>query len=221
MDTHALWAYLHTLLFAYWLGADVGLWLAMAFIKNPALSFETRATLIRLGFYIDVFPRVTFALILPVGMQLARDLALYPISDGMLAAAWTIGILWSALHLGVVAFKGRPLVRTLRTVNKAYEAVAGLFFIGIGAVSLATGAPIAADWFALKLLLFGTIFWVILGFDTVFQPFTTLLRMGPDGSTPAQEAIITRLTNRTMAWAVLLYVLIAAVAFLGRVKPFW
>ena len=99
--------------------------------------------------------------------------------------------------------------------------MAGAAFITIGAISLGTGAPIEAGWLALKLLLFGCIFWVILGIDTVFQPFTTLLSMGPQGSTPAREAVVTRLTNRTMAWAVLLYLLIAAVAFMGRVKPFW
>lgn len=221
MDTHALWAYLHILLFVYWLGADVGLWLAMGFIRNPKLSFETRATLIRLAFYIDLFPRITFALILPVGMQLARDLEVAPISDGLLAAAWIIGLAWSALHLAVVAWKGTETARRLLAVNKFYEATAGAFFIGVGAVSLATGAPIEAGWFALKILLFGTIFWIILGIDTVFQPFTTLLRMGPGGSTPEAEARVTRLTHQTMAWAVFMYVVVAAVAFLGRVKPFW
>jgi hypothetical protein len=221
LDTHALWAYLHILLFVYWLGADVGLWLTMAFVKNARLSFETRATLIGLAFYIDLFPRVTFALILPVGMQLARNLDLYPISDGLLAAAWIVGVLWAALHIAVILRKGTPLARQLAQINRVYEAIAGLLFVGIGALSLGAGGPIEADWFALKLMLFGLIFWVILGIDTVFQPFTTILRMGPQGSTPAQEALVTRMTNWTMAWAGLLYLLIAAVAFLGRVKPIW
>lgn len=221
MDTHALWAYLHILLFVYWLGADVGLWIAMAFIRDARLSFETRATLIRLAFYIDLFPRCTFALILPVGLQLTRNLGLYPVGDGLLAAAWTIGVAWCALHGAVVAFKGRPLARALLAVNRFYEAVAGLFFVTVGGLSLATGAPLEAGWFALKILLFGTIFWIILAIDTVFQPFTTLLCMGPQGSTPEGEALVRRLTNRTMAWAVFMYVVVAAVAFLGRVKPYW
>ena len=221
MDTHAIWAYAHVLLFVYWLGADVGLWLAMGFVKNAKLSFETRATLIRLAFYIDLFPRITFALILPVGLQLTRDLDLAPVSDALLATAWTIGILWSAAHLGIVAWKGTSRARVLATINRGYEALGGALFVGIGAYSLATGSPVGAGWLALKLLLFGLVFWMILGFDTVFRPFTTLLRLGPQGSTPESEAGITRVTNLTMAWAVLMYVVIAAIAFLGRVKPFW
>lgn len=221
MNTHLLWAWFHVVLFVYWLGADVGLYMVMIFVKNPKLSFETRATLIKLAFWIDQFPRVTFALILPVGMELARGLALYPIPDWMIGVAWLIGLAWSALHLAVVAWKGRPIVRRLIQVNKAYELVAGGFFIGVGALSLATGAPIAAGWFALKLLLFGAVFWIILGIDTVFQPFTTILRMGPNGSTPEMEATVTRMTNMTMGWAVFLYIVLLAISFLGVVKPFW
>lgn len=220
LDTHALWAYAHILLFVYWLGADVGLYMVMGFVKDAKLSFETRATLIRLAFYIDLFPRVTFALILPVGLQLARNLDLLSVGPGLLAAVWLVSVLWGASHIAIVVWKGRPVVKRLVQANKAYELLAGGFFIGLGGISLAGGAPIEAGWFAVKLLLFGLIFWVILGIDTVFQPFTTILRMGPDGSTPEQERRVTRMTNRTMAWAVLLYVLIAAVAFLGRVKPF-
>lgn len=221
MDSHLIWAYIHIVLFVYWLGADVGLYLVMIFVKNPRLSYETRATLIRLAFYIDQFPRVSFALILPVGLQLARDLALVPVPDWLLALAWVTGVLWSGLHLAVVKFKGTVLARRLVAVNKLYELLLGGFFIGLGGWSLYAGAPVEAGWFALKLLLFGVIFWVILGIDTVFQPFTSILRMGPDGSTPAKEAEVTRATHLTMAWAVLLYLNILVVAFLGKVKPFW
>ncbi len=220
LDTHLLWAYVHIVLFVYWLGADVGLYLVMIFAKNAALSFGTRATLIKLAFLIDPIPRVCLSLILPGGIQLARNLALYPVSDGMLALGWTAGILWSALHLAVVRFKGTAFARALLYINKAYELLLGGLFIGVGILSLATGAPLSAGWFAAKLLLFGLIFWVILGIDVIFQPFTTILRMGPDGSSPEKEREVTQATNITMVWAALLYLLVLAVAFLGKLKPF-
>lgn len=221
MDTHLLWAYVHIVLFVYWLGADVGLYAVMIFVKNPRLGYETRATLIRLAFYIDQFPRVSFALILPVGMHLARDLGLYPIPGWLMTLAWVVGVFWSLLHLAVVVYKGTALARTLLRINQVHELLMGGFFVAVGAWSLLNDAPIEAGWFALKLLLFGLIFWVILGIDTVFQPFTAILRMGPHGSTPEKEAHVTRATHLTMAWALLLYALVLAVAFLGVVKPFW
>jgi hypothetical protein len=221
LDTHLLWAYVHIVLFVYWLGADVGLYLVMIFARNPSLSFETRATLIRLAFYIDLFPRVCFALILPVGMQLVRGTGLYPVSGRLLALAWTAGILWSVLHLALIRFKGTNIARRLRLINQVYELLMGGFFISVGFASLTTGAPIGVEWFAAKLLLFGLIFWVILGIDVVFQPFSMILRMGPGGSTVEKERAVTRATNITMAWAILLYVLVLAVAFLGKLKPLW
>jgi hypothetical protein len=108
----------------------------------------------------------------------------------------------------------------LAGINKIYELLMGLFFIIVGSTSVATGAPVATQWFAVKLVLFGLIFWVILGFDTVFRPFSAIMRMGPSGSTPGKETAVKRITRLTMAWSLLLYLLIAAVAFLGKIKPF-
>jgi hypothetical protein len=154
-------------------------------------------------------------------MHLADGLGVASIPGWLFALAWVIGLGWTLLHVALVVRKGTPLAARLRRLNNAWELVAGALFVGIGGLSLATGAPVAAGWFALKLLLFGLVFWVILGIDTRFQPFTTLLRLGPAGLDEAGEAAITRATNLTMAWALLLYGLVLIIAFLGKVKPFW
>ena len=199
----------------FWLGGDVGVWLSMAFVRDARLSFETRATIIKLAFYVDLFPRVAFALMIPVGVQLAGNLGLLPASDALRAAAWLVGLGWAALHLSALFLKGSPLALTLRKVNVAFEALVGALFVGLGGAALlgvdfsASLGPIAqAPWFATKLLLFGLIFWVVLGIDTRFQPFTTLLQAGPTGLTPEREAKVRSLTDQTMAWALLLYALI-------------
>jgi hypothetical protein len=222
---HLNWLYLHILLFVFWLGGDVGVYLAMAFIKDPSLGFETRATIIRLAFYVDLFPRCAFALMLPVGVQLAGDLGLLPADATLRAVAWALGLGWCAVHLSALFLKGSPLARRLRQANVGFEALMGLLFVAAGTATLAgvgpawLPAPDAADWFGLKLLLFGLVFWVVLGIDTRFQPFTMLLQAGPGGLTAERERVITRMTNQTMAWALLLYALILATAFLGKVKP--
>lgn len=222
ISSHDLWLYVHILLFVFWLGADTGVYMTMIFIKNRKLSMETRLTLIRFGFLIDMFPRVTFALMIPVGVQLASDLSLFDVQPWMKLLAWAVGIGWAALHFGILFGKGRPFAKLLMSLNRWFEAVAGLAFIAAGVSSLVEGYPVADNaWFAAKLLLFGLIFWIILGIDTTFQPFTTLIRMSKEGVTEEAEEKVRRTTNVTLAWALLLYADIAAIAFLGVTKPFY
>jgi hypothetical protein len=117
--------------------------------------------------------------------------------------------------------QGHPDRGRIAQYQQGLRGRGGVVFRRGRALSVATGAPITTSWFAWKLFMFGLIFWVILGFDTVFEPFTTILRIGPGNTTPADEAKITRMTRLTMAWSVLLYLMLAAIAFIGKVRPFW
>lgn len=217
-ESHDLWRYVHILLLTFWLGADVGVYLTMIFVKDRRLSFDTRVTLIKLAFYIDLFPRACFALFIPVGLQLAGDLALLEVGTAGRVAAWLIALAWVALHFAIIRMKGTPAAKTLSKLNIAFEAVAGFVCVGYGLYALSSQEG-PADWFAAKVLLFGLIFWIVLGIDTTFQPFSMILRMSREGATESGEAAVTRTTNLTLAWAMLLYLLIAAIAFLGTVKP--
>jgi hypothetical protein len=213
------WLFIHILLFVFWLGADVGVFLSLVFVKDRRLGFEARATVIRLAFWIDVFPRIAFAMMIPVGVQLATALGVLPERAAILPVAWTLGLGWCALHGLIYLWRGRPTAVALRRANVAFEAVCGVTLVGIAVASLTGAGPIHSGWFAWKLLLFGAVFLVVVGIDTRFQPFTTLLAAGPNGLTPEREAAITRMTNQTLLWALLLYALILAIAWLGFFKP--
>ncbi len=215
------WQFVHILLFVFWLGADVGVWLAMLFVRDASLAFPARVALVRLAFLIDLAPRFAFALMIPVGTELARGIGAVPQTVVLRLAAWGLGLGWCVLHALVLVRKGTALAGLLRRLNVAFEAAAGLGLVGFAAAGLgglidAAGMP---DWLAVKLLLFGLVFLVVLGIDTRFQPFTMLLATAPQGPSPAQQAQIRRATDRTLAWALLLYALIVAIAWLGKFKP--
>ena len=217
--THPDWLFIHILLFVFWLGADVGVFLSLVFVKDRRLGFEARAAIIRLAFWIDVFPRIAFALMIPVGTQLATSLGELPQHAELRPLAWLVGLGWCGLHAMIYLLRGQPVALTLRRANVAFEALAGISLVLLALASLAGAGPVAAGWFAWKLLLFGAVFLVVVGIDTHFQPFTTLLTAGPHGLTPEREAVITRMTNLTLLWALLLYALIFAIAWLGFFKP--
>lgn len=218
---HAGWQFVHILLFVFWLGADVGVWLAMLFVRDARLAFATRVTIVQLAFLIDLAPRFALALMIPVGTELARGLRVLPEAPALRPAAWAVGLGWCVLHLLVLHRKGTRLAARLRRLNVAFEAVAGIGLVGFASAALsgATYAGTVPAWFALKLLLFGLVFLVVLGIDTRFQPFSMLLATAPDGPTPAQQIAIRRATDRTLVWALLLYALLVAIAWLGKLKP--
>ena len=221
MTSQSIWIYIHILLFVFWLGADIGVYVAAIYAKNDKLGFEARATLMQLGGLVDLFPRITFAFMLPVGLHLTRGLGLYPVSTGILLAGWLIALAWLALIVVMYNNEGRPLGMALVRVQNVFQGVMGLLFVALGAQSLLTGAPLAAGWLAFKLLLFGLVFWTAMVVEISYRPlFPPFVAIGESGSTPAREALVTKYINRALVGVGTIYVLIAAIAFLGTTKPF-
>ena len=44
MESYLLWGYFHIILFVFWLGGDIGVFLSAIYAKRSDLSFETRST---------------------------------------------------------------------------------------------------------------------------------------------------------------------------------
>ncbi|MCB2106092.1 MAG: hypothetical protein KDE14_00270 [Rhodobacteraceae bacterium] len=215
-----IWAYIHILLFVFWLGADVGVFTAAVMAKSPQRSFETRANLLRLAMIVDLFPRVSFALIFPVGLQLTDALGIHPITPAMFAFGWGLAIVWLPLIFIGFFMEGKPVANVAGTVQLGLEGVVGLLFTVVGLNSLATGAPLGEPWFAWKIMLFGLVFWSAMAIDLCFRPFIApFMEIGREGSTPEREEAVARAINNTLVAVLTLYTLIAVIAFLGRVKP--
>ena len=66
-----VWLYLHILLLVFWVGTDVGVFIAARWSEQTTLSIETRQTVLQLGMVLDRLPRSALTLIIPSGCQLA------------------------------------------------------------------------------------------------------------------------------------------------------
>jgi hypothetical protein len=58
---YTLWQYLHILLFVYWLGADLGVFLAARYVARTDLSLDERLRFLDLLLKIDMGPRSAHA----------------------------------------------------------------------------------------------------------------------------------------------------------------
>ena len=213
--------YVHLLLFVLWLGADVGVFvLGQHFRRHRDYSLDQRLALLKLLVIVDMTPRTAWALMVPVSMSVLQAGGWWNVSPLLLGLSWAVGGLFLLLVWDAHAHAQTPRAAVDRRVEFWLKIALTTFYLALGGVSLMTGEPLAAGWLAWKALLFGLIFAAAIMIDVAFKPVGPLLgRLIADGSSPATEAPLLRVMNRTRYWVWCVYALLVATSWLGVVKP--
>jgi hypothetical protein len=213
--------FVHLLLFVLWLGADVGVFLlGQHFRKRAAYTLEQRLALLKLLVEVDIVPRSAWALMVPVSLSVVAAGGYWPVPPWLLAAAWILGAAWLWLVWDAHRHDGTARAKRDRGIEFWLKVVLAFGFLGLGALSLARGAPLPAGWLAWKALLFGVIFVAAIMIDVAFKPVGAQLgRLIAEGSSDATERPLLATMNRTRLWVWLVYLLLLATAYLGVVKP--
>ncbi len=207
---------LHSVTFAVWLTAGVATFVVTAAIKNAALPFPTRQARTRGSRYLQILPRICFALILPLGLELTRLGNIYPLDPELRIGFWIGATFWLVVLLLRLRYETGGLEKTVGYAEIAFQALAGMGFVVYGLNSLATGAPIDDSWFAAKLFLVGVALWTLIAIDLNFRSLAwPLEEIELDGSAPENEEALRRGVDHTLASMVILYMLVAATGFLG------
>lgn len=220
VDGYGLLVFIHLLLFVFWLGADVGVFVLGQHFRKRSYTLAERLTILRLLVITDMVPRTAWALMVPVSISIA-SMRWAPLPDWLLPASWAVGAIWLWLVWDAHLHDQTP--RSVRSRRLEFWLKIGLmlFYLTLGGVSLAAGAPIAEHWLAAKALLFGLVFAAAIMIDVAFRPVGPLLaRLVADGSSDATEVPLLETMNRTRLWVWMVYALLLATAFLGNAKPF-
>lgn len=178
---------LHIILVIAWLGIDVGVFYSSFVMRRPGMSTETRLTVRRIMRSLDLAPRVSLILTVPVAVALAHvtGFGVVDLPDWLV---WLIGI-------GGVVWAGVS-VRTFRAAGPAGTGSGGVFpridgalragvsavFVVTGIHSLVAGGVWLDTWIALKALLFGTIvacgLWIRMAARSYHPHLAALLEQG-------------------------------------------
>lgn len=220
-DSYQLWLFAHVLMFVYWLGADLGVFTLALALRNSKYSVEQRELLMRMSLLIDLTPRAAMALIAPVGLVLAEDLGLVNVPDWLTVVLWITAFLWIIGE--IVAFRNMGTALMVRIYMGTGTLFVLIFVscIWLGWQSLATGEPFAAGWLGLKVLLFGLIFLVSSLMALFYAPIEGIMAdMREQGATDALEARLRTQVNRGAVVTIILFLLLASMAYLGLTKPF-
>lgn len=221
MDSYSVLRFVHVLLFVYWLGADLGVFALALSLRNRNYSYEQRRLMMRMSLTIDLLPRMAFASIAPVGLLLAIQSGLITVSAPVMIAIWSVALLWMVGECIAFIRFGEPIATRIYMATGTLMVIACLTSLGFGTSSVLNGWPVAQLWLAWKILLFGLVFLVSIFMAVFYAPLEGVFnRMAEEGSTDAIEAEIRAYVNKGAAFTVLLFILLAAIGYLGVNKPF-
>ena len=213
----AFWLYLHILLLVFWVGTDVGVFIAAKWSEKTTLSMETRQTVLQLGMVLDRLPRSALTLIIPSGCQLATTSGWLDISGMVLGVLWLSAGIWLAiLWRGFLSTDPNVQERSAK-INWALNLVMALVVSGGGIYLFTQGQ--APDWLALKILAVGAIFCAGVLLDLLFKPAVDLfLALAETPDDAALNAAYSQALSPVYIAVLAIYAFALIAAGLGVVK---
>lgn len=213
IDTTQLLIFFHIILFAYWLGTDLGVLITSYYAKKPGISPEAKANLYKANILIDMFPKTCLVLMVPLGLTMATNWGL-PLSSGMLFLAWAFGFTWLWLVWQVHFKHGSAAGKRFWNIDLGVRIAVTVGFIGFGSWCLITGGPLVSAWLAIKIILFG-----LTTLCGVAVRFLILSWSRPAAIAKYDPSKPVPFFNPIQNVVFLIWALVLAMAFLGVTKP--
>lgn len=201
MDLHDVWVVIHVLAWVFWLGTDIGVFLGAKMSENGDYSPETRLTVLKLGMFLDIAPRVAVPIVFITGVMLSNDLGfdLIPPLAGTL-----FGLIWlTAVIIGIATEGGQtPFGKLAMRLQLLINTIVA---IGMGAIAIAglAGAFEMPSWLAIKWLAFAVVALAAIVLERTFAPAIMLYgRLGTEGASDKLNADLS-VALKPVYWAVL------------------
>lgn len=201
MDLHDVWVVIHVLAWVFWLGTDIGVFLGAKMSENGDYSPETRLTVLKLGMFLDIAPRVAVPIVFITGVMLSNDLGfdLIPPLAGTL-----FGLIWlTAVIIGIATEGGQtPFGKLAMRLQLLINTIVAF---GMGAIAIAglAGAFEMPSWLAIKWLAFAVVALAAIVLERTFAPAIMLYgRLGTEGASDKLNADLS-VALKPVYWAVL------------------
>lgn len=214
ISAYRLWLFAHLLLFVFWLGADLGVFLCSRAAAQPGLSIEQRRRTMDLARSIDLAPRISASLMLSVGGVLTEYVGIgHPWWQW--AGIILLGPAWLALVIIGFLRDGTPLGATVARLDDIFRAVLALAVPLSVAWSWSAGRLDTAPYVAGKLLIFAALMALGLVLRHRWRAFDAAIgRAGPGA-----DAEISAAQLRTQPLVVSIWLGLALATLLGVSKP--
>jgi hypothetical protein len=222
IDLYLVLVFIHIVLFVYWLGGDLGVFVTSKYVADRKLSMDERFRFMNALLACDMGPRSALILFIPVGLEMARILGVFEVGAAVVGPVWLFSFIWLGANWWMFFNNFHPLTAKLRQYDLYLRYILIPVIAGIAIYSIATGGPVNQLWLQVKLLVFAVVIslgvylrgqiaqWII-GFGMV--------RQGGEAADKGNDIIAAALVRSRRA-ALVLWFGVALAAFLGKVKPF-
>jgi hypothetical protein len=204
MNEYLVLKFLHILAFVYWLGGDLGTFLASRQVVNRENSPESRHVALKIMLACDMGPKLSMPLILPLGIHLAAYGGWLPISAAYLTGIWLLCLYWFAVVLVLYLKEGEPFTARLSRADFWFRIIFASC-LGLWALSSLASDTGMASWIAGKLLVFVAMVacgvMIRINLAPFVPAFAELMSKGPsDDNNDTMERSISRC--RPWVWCI-------------------
>ena len=207
---------IHVLLFALWLGTDMGTYYSSKFVVDTKLTPAQRATAMNILLGCDLGPRVAMPLVTPTGLHMASLMGIANLSNGVLTGIWAISILWLVLVLGAHFSKNDQLKKKLKSIDFWLRPLLVLVIGVVAIYNLMHPTHLVAPFLNYKLLVLCGLILCGLGIRTQLSKFTpAFINLVTGNETPEVNAIMKRRMNNCLPYVYGIWVGTIACAALG------
>ena len=214
MEAHDIFLWMHLILFAYWLGGDVGVFCSSKYVIDPTLQRETRLIAAKIMIGCDLVPKICMTLILTVGGILSEKYTPHPtwqmIPIVLLAPFWlTVVLLQHYKHHAT-------WLPALIKFDFWFRVFIVISLLASTAYSWNTGRLAEHPWIAGKILIFAFLVFCGIMIRIGLKDFgTAYVKIIQNAYNDDDNAKMAASLNRVKPWVYSIWVGLAFEALLG------
>ena len=184
MDYYLLLTFVHLVAFVYWLGGDLGTFIASRQVVRRDIGVEARRVALKVMMACDQGPRLAMPVTFVVGYQMAATAGYLHSPGWLVAAVWVVGLAWFANVLILHHCEGRSFTKKLAAVDLRFRFVVIALILASAGYGLAGADYLVDQRIGWKMLVFAGLMGcgvMIRWHLRPFMPaFAALVADGPD-----------------------------------------
>jgi hypothetical protein len=217
--SYTLVLFLHQVLFVFWLGPDIGVYMWSTKATNPEVTPAQRVAAGRMMRSIEIIPRACMSLMLTVGGVLTEMMGLeHP--WWQMVGIWLLGPVWLTLTLLVYFREESDQGAQLDKLDSLFRWVVIITVLASVVYSVATERLAGAPWVTGKLLIFAAVVFFGLMMRKRLAPFARGIdQLEAEGPSPALDQTLASSVARARIFMFAAWIALAIAAGLGLVQP--